>query len=680
VLNPERDKKQDNIVSKFLSDVKSLESDTNTNPIVAFKDLAEEIAEDKIVVSKKNIKKVLIKSKEYSNCIIVTGNHTIVKIISFDNCQQSGSWKACMPTVEGYIKKGKLNYKKDFLNNVIGIPDKQERVAYFFNYEIMTQKKVEFYDKASPLTYYENGKIKVSGYGYKKFYKYFVSAKDVINLMKSTDMKSKKIREIPFEHEVYFKSKSGEIITVFDTIKETGNIRSVDGEWVKIEVELALNPGEEGYYFDYVEDNPSTKLFEGYVVSEFLEKKLDSTKKNGVWTYFYESGTIEKEVFYLDNQSIKEISYDTDGEIIQIKEENNYEYVIITFHKNGNISSYSYGGEFDASTIEFDENGKDKDGFDYISSNYFKLSKDFKNFNLHDNELISQKLTNINTSDYMELENIISEKKMVSSFSGVYGYDYENGSSGEVRIHPESDTSALFHLEVYNGSPSYNSGALNGRIILKAKNEYIFSEINEDYGTNCVFTISLDGEKLSVSNSNPNGENQCGFGNNVYASGTYPLKDRAIPQFYYSGEGSKIYFSDLQSEINAAEEKNRIPNEKTVSISPNYYICYKENNNENLQLWIGFDEKAKASKVKYKGMNLDMDLVFVKEVDENEGGPYPVLAEYYNEIYEEKLNGVYKLTKSGNWYYAEYTRKSDSKVFNFTIDIEANNFNNRPCF
>ena len=132
-LNPDGEEKQDNIVSKFLSDIKSLESDTNTNAIVAFKELAEEIAEDKIILSEKNIKKVLIKSKEFSNCVIITGNHTIVKIISFDNCQQSGSWKACMPTVEGYIKKGKLNYKKDFMNNVIGIPDKQERVAYFFN-------------------------------------------------------------------------------------------------------------------------------------------------------------------------------------------------------------------------------------------------------------------------------------------------------------------------------------------------------------------------------------------------------------------------------------------------------------------------------------------------------------------------------------------------------------------
>ena len=39
-LNPDGEEKQDNIVSKFLRDVESLESDTNTNPIVAFKELA----------------------------------------------------------------------------------------------------------------------------------------------------------------------------------------------------------------------------------------------------------------------------------------------------------------------------------------------------------------------------------------------------------------------------------------------------------------------------------------------------------------------------------------------------------------------------------------------------------------------------------------------------------------
>ena len=124
---------KNNIVSKFIKDVKSLESDTNTNPIVAFKQLAEEIADNKIIVSKNNIKKVLIKSKDYSNTVIVTADHTIVKIKNLEDCQESGSWNTCMPSVEGYIKKGKLKYKKDYMNNVIGKADGQDRIAYFFS-------------------------------------------------------------------------------------------------------------------------------------------------------------------------------------------------------------------------------------------------------------------------------------------------------------------------------------------------------------------------------------------------------------------------------------------------------------------------------------------------------------------------------------------------------------------
>ncbi len=54
----EGDGNENNVVSNFLSDVKSLEIDTNTNSIVAFKELAEEIADNKMVVSKKNIKKL----------------------------------------------------------------------------------------------------------------------------------------------------------------------------------------------------------------------------------------------------------------------------------------------------------------------------------------------------------------------------------------------------------------------------------------------------------------------------------------------------------------------------------------------------------------------------------------------------------------------------------------------
>ena len=522
-VNPEEDQFQHNTVSKFLIDVKSLESDTNTNPIVAFKDLAEEIAEDKIVVSKKNIKKVLIMSKEYSNCVIVTGNHTIVKILSFDNCQQSGSWEACMPKVEGYIKKGKLNYKKDFMNNVIGKPDKQERVAYFFNNETIKEKKSDSFEQAPPLTYHENGKIKVSGYGYKKFYRYFVSAKDGIDLMESTDLNSKKIANIPNNTELWIESK--------------------DGKWLYIYTVFDLSPGDEGYYNDLID--PSE--LNGYVMNKLIETELDSINKPGVWTYFFESGDIEREEFHFTN-FIKKIYYDKEGFITKIEERDGDEnspfgwgpdIVSNTFHKNGKIDCIHEGSGGGATSWCFDENGEKLFSYNYDpDNNPFILSKDIRDFYLRDSEKILNEIKTLSSSEYND------EEKM---------------------------------------------------------------------------------------------------------------------------------------EINVAE-KEIILNKETGPKSPNYYICYSENNNENLQLWIGFDEKAKASKVKYKGMNLDMDLVFVKEVDENEGGPYPVLAEYYNEIYEEEVNGVYKLTKSGNWYYAEYTRKSDSKVFNFTIDIGANNFGDSPCF
>ena len=174
------DRDENNVVSNFLIDVKSLEIDTNTNPIVAFKELAEKIADNKMVVSIKNINKVLIKSKDYSNCVIVTGNHTIVKIISFDHCQKSGSWNACMPFVEGYIKKGKLNYKKDYMNNVIGTTDGQERVAYFFiNDKKKPKIKAYSLENTTNFSYYENGKIKVAGESFEEIIGSKVSVKKV---------------------------------------------------------------------------------------------------------------------------------------------------------------------------------------------------------------------------------------------------------------------------------------------------------------------------------------------------------------------------------------------------------------------------------------------------------------------------------------------------------------------
>ena len=522
------DGNENNVVSNFLSDVKSLEIDTNTNSIVAFKELAEEIADNKMVVSKKNIKKVLIKSKDYSNCVIVTGNHTIVKIISFDNCQKSGSWEACMPFVEGYIKKGKLNYKKDYMNNVIGTPDGQQRVAYFFiNDKKKPKIKTYSFEKTTNSSYYKNGKIKVKGLGFKKFDRYFVSAKDGLDLMEGAGLNSKKIANIPDSTELW--------------------IKSIEGKWLNIYTVFYPNVGDEGY--DNEQIDPSQ--LGGYVNNKFIEIKPDSTKNHGVWTYYYESGEIEREELHSIN-FIKKIHYGDNGFITKIEEQDGDEndlfgwgpdMVSNTFHKNGKINCVNEASDGGAVSYCFDENGKKLHSYDYEIGDYgFILSKDIRDLYFRNREAIFKEIKKLKISDDSAAEKI------------------ENATIEENII--------------------------------------------------------------------------------------------------------------LEEEINP----------KSTEKSPNYYICYSENNNKNLQLWIGFDEKSNASKVKYKEMNLHMDLVFVNEVNENPDGPYPVLVEYYNEIYQEKVNGVYKLTKSGNWYLAEYTRGSDNKQFNFTIDNKSNNFSKTPCF
>ena len=522
------DGNENNVVSNFLSDVKSLESDTNTNSIVAFKELAEEIADNKMVVSKKNIKKVLIKSKDYSNCVIVTGNHTIVKIISFDNCQQSGSWEACMPFVEGYIKKGKLNYKKDYMNNVIGTPDGQQRVAYFFiNDKKKPKIKTNSFEKTPNSSYYKNGKIKVKGLGFKKFDRYFVSAKDGLDLMEGAGLNSKKIANIPDSTELW--------------------IKSIEGKWLNIYTVFYPNVGDEGY--DNEQIDPSQ--LGGYVNNKFIEIKPDSTKNHGVWTYYYESGEIEREELH-SLSFIKKIHYGDNGFITKIEEQDGDENDLFgwgpdsvsnTFHKNGKINCVNEASDGGAVSYCFDENGKKLHSYDYEIGDYgFILSKDIRDLYFRNSEEIFKEIKKLKISDDSAAEKI------------------ENATIEENII--------------------------------------------------------------------------------------------------------------LEEEINP----------KSTEKSPNYYICYSENNNKNLQLWIGFDEKSNAFKVKYKETNLHMDLVFVNEVNENPDGPYPVLVEYYNEIYQEKVNGVYKLTKSGNWYLAEYTRGSDNKQFNFTIDNKSNNFSKTPCF
>ena len=120
------------IVGDFLNDVTSLEDTDSKQPITAFQEAAASSADKTMSLSKSNVKDVLAEAANYKYFVILIGDHTIVKVENVADCKQSGSWGACMPLGTGYIKKGKLIFQDDYINNIIGRPDSQERTVYLF--------------------------------------------------------------------------------------------------------------------------------------------------------------------------------------------------------------------------------------------------------------------------------------------------------------------------------------------------------------------------------------------------------------------------------------------------------------------------------------------------------------------------------------------------------------------
>ena len=126
--------KNNNIVADFLNDAKSINEVNANRPIAAMKRVAELTAASQTSLSKENMAQVLEEAKSYKYLLIITGSHTIVKITDLEDCTQSGSWGTCMPKGEGYISRGgELTYYDDYINNIMGTPGSQSRMAYFFN-------------------------------------------------------------------------------------------------------------------------------------------------------------------------------------------------------------------------------------------------------------------------------------------------------------------------------------------------------------------------------------------------------------------------------------------------------------------------------------------------------------------------------------------------------------------
>ena len=241
---------------------------------------------------------------------------------------------------------------------------------------------------SSYTSFYENGMTKLTGPGFEKFYRNMVSSKDGEPMKESPDLHSKSIATVPFDTEVYLKSNSKE--STSDSVIEEKILTSQQEKWLFVLTEFYLNPGDYGYSEDLIEPTQ----IEGYIQSNSISKQLDSTKKSGIWRYFYKSGGLEKEEYHHKGRLIKKINFDQDGDVVEIEEfraEPLWECSVkVSFHKNGNVKTISDAEGGGAVVISFDENGEYESGWGYneMKDHFEKivLSKDIKEFFLPENK------------------------------------------------------------------------------------------------------------------------------------------------------------------------------------------------------------------------------------------------------------------------------------------------------
>jgi hypothetical protein len=109
------------------------------------------------------------------------------------------------------------------------------------------------------------------------------------------------------------------------------------------------------------------------------------------------------------------------------------------------------------------------------------------------------------------------------------------------------------------------------------------------------------------------------------------------------------------------------------------YVCFTLDSKPSVRIWIKYAKNGKAIELKYLNQSETLKLKHLKE-EYKEGGAYPTIINYYEEIYNEKVNGTYILTHAGNWDYVKYISTSDSTTFNFTVDHSFTPYSSTPCF
>ncbi|MDR2579065.1 MAG: hypothetical protein LBC70_09730 [Chitinispirillales bacterium] len=120
------------------------------------------------------------------------------------------------------------------------------------------------------------------------------------------------------------------------------------------------------------------------------------------------------------------------------------------------------------------------------------------------------------------------------SIGGTYKFEQnlEGGFFGTVLVHPLTDRTALFFLDI---GFNHNSGRLFGQMTI-AGNTGTYSL------DGCILKFKFTPRQLEIITEDGYGE--CGFGGNVHADNIYKLIDNTIPEYYLDAEDNKVLFAD----------------------------------------------------------------------------------------------------------------------------------------
>lgn len=128
------------------------------------------------------------------------------------------------------------------------------------------------------------------------------------------------------------------------------------------------------------------------------------------------------------------------------------------------------------------------------------------------------------------------------SLAGVYSNKKleDAGGVGTLLIHPVASASYFFSLKLNRGAPSYNSGHMFGKLLVKDSVAVYENDEFRVRGKGCKWTITFDDDVATI--QTVDFENKCGFGNGVYADGQYLIESKEVPESYVDSLGNTVEF------------------------------------------------------------------------------------------------------------------------------------------